>query len=1068
MVQFIQSTKFDLLGLFLISAFTCRSFFTLNLDFVTGTDSLGIQTYMSMWSYLEQNFKSWLFTWTSFQGSGLTTNLPVPIFLASSVVSIIFSSLPGFVTFITKMMLFLLFPLASFSMYLFTYHLFKSRSGSFIAALFYMYNQFFLSEHISEGHFIITFGYALAPLVLLTLEKVIRLPNMKNVLILSIVLLFFLDSRSQSVYLMSFLAAVYIFIRSFQIKLNMKSRIKGTVGILSAIVFCLLLSAYWIVPEMFVVNNSSVLFRVYHSIDDAYKFGFNSIIDALSIRSSSENIFGQRISSWEIPNLQQTGLNFLMLIIPALAFMALIFKRDRVTKFFTIAALFASFLALGPNGLPFEVFVWLWTHVPGYSTFRVGGRFLMVTALAYSYLMSITVDSCSKRIRSWIGFNLEKQASPSIFKRIKGYFWKYRVLETLFVVIVIIIIFLYSWVGSVEGFQVYTWPDEYIEPFEWIGNQPGDYRIVTTPYQRLYAKYNWSSATLDLGVFSFAIHNKGVFVGGSGYIADYTPFVGNLLRSNLTNSLSSLLGIAGVRYIVSEPDTNLNEKLVLEKQNNLVPVQIGNASIFENLQYSQHIFANEKSALVFGGRNLITSLLSVNEFELNRSTLIFYDQVPRLNLEYDQIIFSGVTLQDITFMIYGRNDTIQLANYAFPSANQSKYWTSYTQLLDRGFLMFSGSTLTTKGNVSIDIPLSIQEKGEYELWMRIAYGPNRGKLTIAMDGQMIESEIYPHVPYPSGLRWIKLQNVFLSSGNHIITLTNDGSGYNEIDVITVIQPDRLESASNKALDDIQDMDSRVINVIEAETAFAHNLNGWYPSERWGGNASNGITLTSDILTVSSTQIFIPKDGNYKIAVRTIESKEHGNLLLQIDEGNITKLECNSSKTSFVWYELDPVPMNSGEHRLTIINDGSGKVDLDEIIIYSLKETEENPSLKEVFSPQSSQPKELNYTQITPTEYEIKITTDEPFWLIFSESFNPLWRAYINNEEIEKVVAYSFMNGFYVDKTGNLVIQIHFTGQTYFSIGSLISISTVFSGIIYLKWIKKIKIIKKLKKIVNRV
>jgi hypothetical protein len=161
-------------------------------------------------------------------------------------------------------------------------------------------------------------------------------------------------------------------------------------------------------------------------------------------------------------------------------------------------------------------------------------------------------------------------------------------------------------------------------------------------------------------------------------------------------------------------------------------------------------------------------------------------------------------------------------------------------------------------------------------------------------------------------------------------------------------------------------------------------------------------------------------------------------------------------------------MNSGEHRLTIINDGSGKVDLDEIIIYSLKETEENTSLKEVFSPQSSQSKELNFTQITPTEYEIKITTDEPFWLIFSESFNPLWKAYINNEEIEKVVAYSFMNGFYVDKTGNLVIQIHFTGQTYFSIGSLISISTVFSGIIYLKWIKKIKIIKKLKKIVNRV
>jgi hypothetical protein len=91
-LQIIQSTKFDLFSLFLLSVFTCRSLFSLNLDFVAGTDSLGIQSYMAMWSYLEQKFGSWLFTWTSFQGGGLTTNLPVPIFLVSSVVSVVFSS----------------------------------------------------------------------------------------------------------------------------------------------------------------------------------------------------------------------------------------------------------------------------------------------------------------------------------------------------------------------------------------------------------------------------------------------------------------------------------------------------------------------------------------------------------------------------------------------------------------------------------------------------------------------------------------------------------------------------------------------------------------------------------------------------------------------------------------------------------------------------------------------------------------------------------------------------------------------------------------------------------------
>jgi hypothetical protein len=838
----------------------------------------------------------------------------------------------------------------------------------------------------------------------------------------------------------------------------LKSRSKAIIGILTAVVFCVLLSAYWLIPEIFVVQNSSVLFRVYHTIDDAYKFGFKSIVDALSIRTSSENLYAQRIPFWEIPFLQQT--NFLMIIFPVLAFMALLFKRDGVTKFFVIVAVFASLVALGPNGIPIEIFVWLWTHIPGYSTFRVGGRFLMVTAFAYSYLIGITVHSCSKNIPSWVSCDNDKKASLFV-KWIKGYVGNYKHLDKLFIATVILIIFFHSWCGSIGGFEVYSWPETYIEPFRWIEKQSGDFRIVTTPYQRLYENYPWSSATLDLGVFSYSIHNRGVFVGGSGYIADYTPFVGNLLRLNLTNSLGSLLGIAGVRYIVSEPDTNIDEKLVLEKQNNMVSIQLNNYSIYENLQYSNHVFATENSALVFGGRNSITSLLCVDEFELNNWALLFYDQVSQLNLKYDQIIFSGVTLQDIAFLRHGQNNTIHLAKYAFPSSNQSKYWTSYTQFHDRGFLMFSGSTLTTKGKVSVNIPLDVQEEGQYELWMRIAYGPDRGKLTVEMDGQTLGSEIFPYAPYPSGLHWIKLQNVFLSTDSHIITLTNDGNGYNDLDVIAIIQPDQLETIYTRTLKDIQNLDSRVINIIEAEIAFAPNLNGWYPSERWGCNASNGVTLTSDILTLSSAQIFIPQTGHYIIAIRTVQSNEHGNLLLQVDDGKRTKIECDNDTTCFIWHEIDCGVLNSGEHRINIINDGSGKVDLDELVIYSIKNMKENSSLKEIYSPQIFQPTHLNYTQINPTEYEVKITTEEPFWLIFSEAFNPLWKAFCSDENMENVVVYSFMNGFYVDKTGDLVITLSFTGQTYFYIGSIISILTLLSVMLYLPWsLHKSKIRKK--------
>ncbi len=452
----------------------------------------------------------------------------------------------------------------------------------------------------------------------------------------------------------------------------------------------------------------------------------------------------------------------------------------------------------------------------------------------------------------------------------------------------------------------------------------------------------------------------------------------------------------------------------------------------------------------------------MDDFELDQWALLFYDQLPPSNVQYDNIIFSGVTLHDIVFMTYGRNYTIRPANNAFPSSNQSKYWTSYTDLLDQGFLVLSGNTLKTKGQVSIDIPLVTQREGPYEIWLRIAYGPDRGKLTISVDGQTIGSNIYPYTPYPSGLGWIKLPNVYLRAGSHVITLTNDGSGYTDIDVIAVIQPNILESAISEALNDFQNSDSRIINILEAENAFADDLNGWQPSQSWGCNASNGVTLTSNTLTLSSAKTFIPRDGNYKIAVRTVESKDYGNLVLQVDDGNKFKLECNSSTTGFVWREVGSITMNRGEHTLTIINDGMGKVDLDTLIIYSIKEAEENIFLKEVFSTyQIPQP---DFQQINPTEYEVQINTDEPFWLIFSESYNPMWRAYIVDEEIETVVAYSFMNGFHVDKTGNLVIKIYFTGQKYFYIGGLISILTLLSIFIYAIW-HKFKFSKKFMKLI---
>ena len=97
-----------------------------------------------------------------------------------------------------------------------------------------------------------------------------------------------------------------------------------------------------------------------------------------------------------------------------------------------------------------------------------------------------------------------------------------------------------------------------------------------------------------------------------------------------------------------------------------------------------------------------------------------------------------------------------------------------------------------------------------------------------------------------------------------------------------------------------------------------------------------------------------------------------------------------------------------------------------------------------------------YEKINPTRYVVQVNASKPFFLVFSESYNKDWIAYIEGEQIPNeyhYIANGFANSWYINKTGSYVITLEFWPQKLFYLGATISITTFIICVLYISWDK---------------
>jgi len=1106
-----------------------------------------------------------------------------------------------------KILMFSSFLMAGFTMYAFAYHYTSRHTAALSASLIYCLNQWFFFQ-FTEGHLHIIFGYALAPLLFLLMDRALKKMGAKNILALALALsLSATGFHPQSIAIYGFFLLMFVVFYVFaSIKFQNfhteAANILKTASFTSVTFF--LLSAFAFLPFVFNVRTPYYLQTYWYPIEDAYRHSYTNIVDAFTLRAPS---------NWGYIVIDVfTDLGFpiytLILIVFLLAFCTVFFRRDRYTAFFAFSVITSTFIAMGPHPPFGYVFTWAWHNIPHFAVFRAANRMVMMIAFSNAFFVSVLVDMLVtyvqkrrrvKREEVFLKAKVEiteknevqevRISLEALNKAIKSLHKFLYGLSLLSLILVFLIGFLSSSYFFSQGLQVYTPPQSYIEPYHWLAKQAGDYKVITInnspsewenrtkqesdfAFSAMKTSVGWGH---DIGYDSSFIHDKPTLQNGGWstlarlYI-DYLRF--RVVRQSLTKSFLKMMGPFGYKYVVLPEYLQNSTRSFFLQQEGYHVVYNQSSIILQNEYYTPRFFAVNEYAYIVGGLETFPSLYNIDTVNLNQTALIFVHQTNEGPFSHtlfnssEALILVNSDIVDATMLSLKKEVIfIKAADYGMLSLDYSKHWASAASWRTVGGFVWGGDTLTTSGKNSIRIPFKVVSDGVYDIWIRVGFADNRGNLSVLIDGAAV-AEIQPFSNAWSRLRWVNVSSLDLRSGDHTITLTNNGKGYNDVDTIAVVQQTLFRSKMEELRNALKGFPGRILYVLGAENTFTFNnppdwsvalvpyegyvlriegdganispkgnasassvgvwdsarldasgandgdlgtkwwskqqekMPQWlqiewaapqelvgvrvhfggayaedYEIQTWNGTdwmvqmsvtrnneleryhyfpAVNttmlrinvtSVTKLYDFLSIweleaytprwASTEVSIPREGRYMLALRLASGPQYGTLNIKVDDfTNIIAGYSNSSQ-GFEWKHVGPIPLDAGSHEIRVR--GNGKIDFDQMMIYSLKEKEERPFVGDLFKPKYSPM--ISYKRINPGKYIVHVQNSSgPFILVFSESYHPLWKAYIDGEERSPIPVYSIINGFFINRTGDFDVTISFTGQRYADLGLRIS------------------------------
>lgn len=936
------------------------------------------------------------------------------------------------------------FILAGVSMYILMYSMLPERESKFpvkkpfiatIAGLLYMFNPW------SLGHIWTYFqypNYALLPLTTFFLIKTIKDPSFKNVLFIALVTTFASTHPNGVIWIWFLILTYLMFHMIIDCTIHKIATLKKVFAILIGIIFLyVLFNAYWLSPYIY----SSILSS--EGMTPHYLFT-PTMLDHLSRNNNVINTL-RFLGGTGFPvehhfdNLIWLALSFSL---PIFSFLSILFYKWHQNKIFLMISCITIFLAMGTVA-PFpQIYRWLAFDSPVSNyigwVFRAPDRWLSITALCYSVMCAFTSVGIIKKA--------EKLRSRTA---------KLALITVLMVLVISTSLFFYplaeKYANSV--FSPVTIPPDYQQVNDWLREQKKEGRAFWLPPYPVSGYFHFWAPSRRIGPYGiFSCEYPSIAGVRSPTIIAFENWVGrDVIAANRTNSFGRLVSLLASKFVLADAsvETSSPASTFLDFNNDIHLVFKTNIlSVYETDYSPSPMFVPRTTIVIIDGGlekyNTLNTLLP-NDLSLQNVAIVFYDQMSPNLFQYLQngvaatVTNGGNNSLTKMMLVLGNNEiSFFQPNVEFSSTDEVSWAPAsiydFQNILRKLDIetrpLYDTTFYTQKAHAELSIPFELSSGGEYQFYMNVLLNQFGDSIRVNVDGVFIRNvDTRSQV---NNFVWKNIGTVNLSQGEHKVTLENI-NGFNTVNLFALVPSDKVRGYIQETYEFFENR--QVICLLEGESDFYHNNSE--VSDRYGNEASNGKILTLGNDGEAWASIEILRGGTYTLAFRCAARDA---ALVNIGHESF---EIVPDENELSWHYVRNIALDVGTYNLSIV---SNTMDVDVVALYLGNE--------EAFSYLSAEKLKahiVGYEMIEQTKYIVNVNATTPFVLAFVEAYNPLWVAHINDNEAisTSFPLYSVINGFSINKTGQLQITIEYEPQKYFRYGSAITAISLSGSIGYL-------------------
>lgn len=693
--------------------------------------------------------------------------------------------------------------LSALGMYAVSWSWSRSRLGALAAAIVYSFSPLAVSQWMS-GHIDVQISLALGPLMLWCIVRILDTGSLRAAVGLGLCgsALLLLTTGQAAYWLLA--VAIVVIGKLLTAGRGVLAMLRRTVpAALAALAVSAAASTVQLLPWL-------------SGARAAFAGGQNLAIETLAEHAKyslpfAQGVLGVARESWLPPadNLSFTSFGSLLYIVPqaivlVVAALSVLTRRATFAAILLLLTVTGWFLAAGPFGPAAGLYTAIWQHVVYFRELRVPNRWLMVSLFSVASMLALSVSAVTSRlsgspgklsgspgkhaVRQGSGPAADRHGRTVHLPRLPGGPTRALLHSVSLAAVAASLLVVNAGTILAQGLPTINPPTAYAAAYRALAQVPGDWRVLTIPFGQAWmggpAYGDYEGAMADLGIVSSFYDGHSV-VSNGGWdpnASQFTTFLTDVMNQGADRHLAPLLGAAGIRYIVVNPELPVQapwgQANFIARQAGLKRVSSSHGvTVYENPFARSQITQATSSCVIAGGYTVLEDLTEDPSFSFRTTAVYFADQVVRTGgwqaltrlVASSHCLIVGPGAAGELTVLRDSEASVQATSIAPANWRSGKiHPLQDSQASAADWLM-----IPPGGQLTWNAPVTAA--GQYSVWVRILRRPGAAQVKVSVNGAAAGS-IKPALSANVGYQWLHTGKAQLQGGHAHIVLTGLSSG----------------------------------------------------------------------------------------------------------------------------------------------------------------------------------------------------------------------------------------------------------------------------------------------------